>query len=449
MKHLLTLLMTLVTLAAAGQSPKPGIQFFKGSYRKALTEAQKTGKLIFVDVYTTWCGPCKRMEKEIFPLREVGDKYNALFVNLQLDAEGNGRRVAEEFNVRSYPTYLWIDGNGNLVHRAVGYHPKPAPFLAHADVAVRNADKAMSNAARAAEFEQKKNDKTFLREYTARARQLGDAAGITAAADQYLRLLGEQELQQPEHATFLLQYLNNARSQVFRYVLDHQAFFASEAVMTKEVAPEIVRASRENKLAVILSNEVIGAMIENMGSGNDSLFTALDGLNQRIENKTATQPLIYRAFQIQFWKASGNKDTYRQRAVPFLDSLAELQPAALARMDSMYQADLFVPGKDMSKLGKGWSVQAGRILAGNAEMYVTLFPGEPAVLDKAIYWAEQTLRLDPGQSRTYDVLTKLYLKAARNEDARKAIHAAMELVSAQDKSEGALNAYRKKLESIP
>lgn len=53
-----------------------GIDFFKGEWEAALEQARNQDKLIFVDAYATWCGPCKRMAADVFPDPQVGAFYN-------------------------------------------------------------------------------------------------------------------------------------------------------------------------------------------------------------------------------------------------------------------------------------------------------------------------------------------------------------------------------------
>ena len=50
-----------------------GIRFFEGSWAEALAESKKTGKPIFMDCYTVWCVPCKKLAKEVFTKPEIGD----------------------------------------------------------------------------------------------------------------------------------------------------------------------------------------------------------------------------------------------------------------------------------------------------------------------------------------------------------------------------------------
>jgi len=77
-----------------------GIQLFEGSWDQLKTEAKKQHKPIFVDCYTSWCGPCKMMATKIFPQKEVGDFYNSNFVCYSVDMEkGEGIQLARKFGM--------------------------------------------------------------------------------------------------------------------------------------------------------------------------------------------------------------------------------------------------------------------------------------------------------------------------------------------------------------
>jgi thioredoxin-related protein len=99
-----------------------GIKFEEGNFKSLLAKAKKENKLIFIDAYAVWCGPCKLMVKNIFPLKPVGDYYNANFINAKIDMEkGEGIDLAKKYNVKAFPTYLFINGDGEEVHRTLGY----------------------------------------------------------------------------------------------------------------------------------------------------------------------------------------------------------------------------------------------------------------------------------------------------------------------------------------
>ena len=98
-----------------------GIDFFHGTWEEALEKAQAEEKIIFVDAYTTWCGPCKRMAKNVFTKEEVGDFFNANFVNMKIDMEKkDGIKFGHKYPVAAYPTLFFIDGKGKVVQKVKG-----------------------------------------------------------------------------------------------------------------------------------------------------------------------------------------------------------------------------------------------------------------------------------------------------------------------------------------
>ncbi|MCW3159749.1 thioredoxin family protein [Chryseobacterium oryctis] len=108
------------------------IQFQELPFKDLIAKAKKENKLVFLDAYASWCGPCKMMEKNIFTKKTVSDYYNSNFVNARFDMEkGEGREIAAKYGVRSYPTYLFLNGDGELVSQNFGYMDE-SPFLAMA-----------------------------------------------------------------------------------------------------------------------------------------------------------------------------------------------------------------------------------------------------------------------------------------------------------------------------
>jgi thiol-disulfide isomerase/thioredoxin len=98
-----------------------GIKLFEGTWSQVLAEAQRTGKPIYLDAYASWCGPCKMLKKDVFPREDVGAYFNANYISYSMDMEkGEGIELAKKYNVRAYPTHLYFDANGEIVHRAIG-----------------------------------------------------------------------------------------------------------------------------------------------------------------------------------------------------------------------------------------------------------------------------------------------------------------------------------------
>jgi thiol-disulfide isomerase/thioredoxin len=149
-----------------------GIEFEQEKpFAQILEKAKAEGKLIFMDCFTTWCGPCKRLSAQTFPDPAVGAMFNAQFINVKMDMEkGEGPELSARFGVRAYPTLLWIDGNGNVKHRAMGYM-EPEGLLAQARTAT---DQLVEKLAVLKEqYNSGKRDIPFLVEYVDLLQQSG------------------------------------------------------------------------------------------------------------------------------------------------------------------------------------------------------------------------------------------------------------------------------------
>ena len=102
--------------AAKGQ----GVSFASTGFDEALDRARSEKKLLLVDVYTDWCGWCKKLDREVFADGRVGAAAKDL-IAVKVNAEKGGEEIARRYRVRGYPTILFLDGEGNVVERVDGY----------------------------------------------------------------------------------------------------------------------------------------------------------------------------------------------------------------------------------------------------------------------------------------------------------------------------------------
>lgn len=103
------------------ESKDQGIEFESITFEQALLKAKKNNKLIFIDAYTEWCGPCKWMAKNSFMDNQVGQIYNLNFINVKFDMEkGEGPEFAKLYSIKAYPTLLFVNGEGEVVKRVLG-----------------------------------------------------------------------------------------------------------------------------------------------------------------------------------------------------------------------------------------------------------------------------------------------------------------------------------------
>ena len=97
------------------------VNFEKNNFQVSLAKAKKTNKLIFLDIYTGWCGPCLQFSKTVLKDVEVSETLNSKFINLKYDAEvGEGIEINKKYNKSAYPSFIYptvliLDDNGNII----------------------------------------------------------------------------------------------------------------------------------------------------------------------------------------------------------------------------------------------------------------------------------------------------------------------------------------------
>lgn len=117
MKRIVWMCLLLVSVAIAfGQT-----NFRDLIYEQALETAKAEKKFVFLDFYTTWCGPCKKMLAEVFPLKKVGDYLNGKFVCVKIDGDSEaGKRLAKEYKLVGYPTFVVLAPDGQVMKKISG-----------------------------------------------------------------------------------------------------------------------------------------------------------------------------------------------------------------------------------------------------------------------------------------------------------------------------------------
>ena len=117
MKKIL-ILGTALLCGFLGRVAAQGVEFRDLTFGQALEQARTENKLVFMDCYTSWCGPCKNMLKNVFTLPEAGEFMNAHFVCVKYDMEkGEGIGLKKQFAVRAFPTFFIIRPDGTVQHR--------------------------------------------------------------------------------------------------------------------------------------------------------------------------------------------------------------------------------------------------------------------------------------------------------------------------------------------
>lgn len=233
-----------------------GIKFEKVTFAEAVTKAQKENKLVFIDFYTTWCGPCKAMDANIFPDKKVGDYFNEKFVSIKLDAEkGEGITLAQKYTVKGYPTLLFLNNDETEKDRLVGAAPNADFFVNYAKTAL---GEGIDFVKFYESYEKGNRDLDYIREIMLKgpvyAQGLKDEKEqrewykkIYEIARWYFVLKQPQDMLNAEDFTLIAQYLDgpNNGHPVVEFVYDHYEDYKKE-VPLKDLLMFIMRTNNQS-----------------------------------------------------------------------------------------------------------------------------------------------------------------------------------------------------------
>jgi thiol-disulfide isomerase/thioredoxin len=258
------LLFIFLPFAALAQSapttPDQGIHFETGlSWTAIQAKARTENKYIFMDCYTTWCGPCREMTTHIFPLPSVGVAMNDKFISVavQLDTTKNdadrikawyqdGHDLATNYQIRAYPTYLIFSPDGQLVHRMVGSTDEQG-FITE----IRDAfDTTKQYYTQLHEFENGRRDTAFLRRMTMLSLDAYDMGKARNIAAEYLKT--QTDLFQLGTLQIINDITDHSTDEYFTFYFDHTA--GIDKVMAPKWGPNFA----ENKIRRIYLDEGIG-----------------------------------------------------------------------------------------------------------------------------------------------------------------------------------------------
>ncbi|MCB0516910.1 MAG: thioredoxin family protein [Chitinophagales bacterium] len=192
---------------------KAQMNFFEGTWAEALALAKKENKFIVLDAHTSWCGPCKKMKKEIFPQTEVGDFYNKNFINVAIDMEkGEGPELDKQYNVQFYPTFLYFNPQGELVHKTLGFKK--------ADEFIEDGKNALDENRQYVSLQKKyrsgdRNPEMLYHYALAAEAAASNPYEITQASDAYLSAVPNEELLSDKNIDFILRTAYDKKSKAF------------------------------------------------------------------------------------------------------------------------------------------------------------------------------------------------------------------------------------------
>ena len=258
----LVLLMALAVMnvfGAAAQNRSINFEQVK-EWKKIVKKAKKEKKLIFVDCYTSWCGPCKMLASKVFTQDAVADFFNENFVNAKFDMEkdADGVVLKNQFKVQAFPTLVFVDPvTQEVVHRMVG--AGQAEWLIAGGKQAKDPENNLAGMMK--RYAAGERGAEFLAAYlpTLASAYMQDEVGGVAA--EYLNSLSVEKLATKENWDLIAKYVNDPLSAPMKTVMAERAKFYNLA--GKEVV--------DYKLETCV-NHAVGALV----SWRPGMETAFD-----------------------------------------------------------------------------------------------------------------------------------------------------------------------------
>ncbi len=191
-----------VFISFVGVAQQNGINFESGtSWSEILAKAKAQHKLIFMDCYATWCGPCKFMDQKIFTDSLAGNYFNAHFISvkMQMDKTHNDSQdirdwyaiadsISQKYAIKAYPTYLFFTPDGGALSQLVGESENAVQFIDRVAVTQGIDNQYFTILATQAEH---KSDSAFLFHATFAAQNAGDERNTILFVNRYIACLKE------------------------------------------------------------------------------------------------------------------------------------------------------------------------------------------------------------------------------------------------------------------
>jgi thiol-disulfide isomerase/thioredoxin len=240
-KGIILLFVAVAVIAHVGNAQ--GVSFEHDMpFKDALAKAKAEGKLIFMDCYTTWCGPCKMLTNNTFPDPTLGAYFNQRYINLKMDMEkGEGPELQAQFGVRAYPTLLWIDGNGAVKHRAMGYMD-PNGLMAQAQSIVSPVPVEYEEMS--AKFSKGERSTDFLADYLNVLKTGG--LPYDSIFEIYIDKLSASDLKNEKNTALIYQFTNSLQSPGLPQLMRNKAYFVNKN--TAEIFDKKIKGIAENAI---------------------------------------------------------------------------------------------------------------------------------------------------------------------------------------------------------
>jgi thiol-disulfide isomerase/thioredoxin len=215
MQRRILILLSLLTLSVSDG-------FLERPWQEIVAMAKQENKMIFLDAYASWCGPCKWMAANMFTNDVIAEYYNKTFICASFDMEkGEGVNLRNKYGVRAYPSLLFINADENMVHERVGAPQKVQDYIDMARIA-QNPEEGL--AAYIKKYNAGENSPQFIQTLLCR---LADAyIPVNAVMKKYFTTQNESDLFNRVNWNIIYRFVSEINDPLFEFLVNHQSEYA-------------------------------------------------------------------------------------------------------------------------------------------------------------------------------------------------------------------------------
>jgi len=368
--------LSLVFAASTVFAQTKNIHFETTTFAEIKVKAKKENKLIFIDAYTVWCGPCKWLAKNVFTNDTVADYFNSKFINAQFDMEkGEGIDLAKLYEIQCFPNLLFIDGDGKLIHRRAGAM-SVQDFMYFAENAFNPQERFSKYKD---EYAAKKTDAVFLTEY------IGAISRTCLPFDDilqdYFKTQKDEALTSRANWNIIKNYSSDYKSREFIYLLNNVELY-NKAYTSDSVATKIMEVFLNGGYSIVYKKDV-----------KETDYT--DYIEEIKKIKFSTQDEVLFNLDVFYYKKNGNWKQY-------IDLVVE-------------KGDTYFHASDVYN-NNAWAIYE--------------HSDDKIALQKAESWMQKALQKDP-EWAFYDTYAAVLFKLNKKQEAKAAATKAIEIAKTE------------------
>lgn len=264
MKKFLFLSLIFIILTSF-DSENSAVQFYQGSYAEMMAKAKASGKPVFIDFYTVWCGPCKNMERYTFTSPTLANYLKDNYFSFKTDAEslmGDGIELAQKYDIRFFPSMIILTPQGEVIKRMTGFQSADALLATlkeyqHAKSASHQPEKnkeVVSNSPAPSPLPAYPTGEGLFKLSVSKEEEAGFGVQVGVFGDYVNVVKAAQRLEAAFHKNILLNISRNGDKIVFKVILGPFSTKEQAEIYQKDLK------TKENRNGIVIDLGKAGAM---------------------------------------------------------------------------------------------------------------------------------------------------------------------------------------------